>query len=297
MFEDVPPFLNWAVSTLIRKEHRNRDFKYAAAATMVIAYYLDKNTVGMTRKGMEFFRFRPTDIGVSFHFFVKTVQVGETIFLLRNCDGFSELCQKLQQGDLDAQFLELMAARTFFNAGFAIVAHAQTMVKRQDYDFSALRGTEVFNVEVTRIGVRDFSSKTVMNRLCKKHSQLPDTAPAIIFCGYPEAWQKEVPFLEMQLRHVALDFFRNKRRINAVVFTHEEWRPYSEDNRHGALAIVDFSVFNKRAKHPFSNWYFLHNIGYKYDSDWRDPEKAKILRRSEFYRWVDTLAPADGSAQ
>jgi hypothetical protein len=284
MFEDVPPLLTAFVEATLDPERA--DYRYALAASLVTAFYL-KEPVERSREGQKFFRLEMTPSGyVSPHFFAKSIVVGETLFLLRNCVGFEELCRKLETGDLEAQYFELLTARLFRDAGFEISARVQTWIKKEDFDFNATRAGEIVNVEATRIGNAQFSTSTIRNRLKKKRTQLPKNFPSVIFCEHPSEWSAQVPNLAAALGEITVDFFRNTERVNAVVYMVQEYSGYSET--YGALSASSLAFFNEAPQHTFSDWRFLregqfhHNIG-------PSPELTAFARGSEFYAWVDHI--------
>jgi hypothetical protein len=47
--------------------------------------------------------------------------LGETLFLLRKCAGFPDICRRLKDRDLRSAFYEALAARLMFEGGFEIM--------------------------------------------------------------------------------------------------------------------------------------------------------------------------------
>src|ERR1700730_7749301 len=184
MFENVPETLIDFVKG-IPAEERIGSMRYALPAGMVIVQYLRRNPTGAPADDF----FDPNlDGSVSYEHTVRLMMVGETLFLLRSHPAFSEFCRRFHGRNFRSTFYELLSARMFLRGKFEIHARPESGIKGDDFDFKAVGPSDLINVEVTTLTAPSFSMKTVKNALDAKRKQLPNDAPAIIFCVYPESW-------------------------------------------------------------------------------------------------------------
>jgi hypothetical protein len=291
MFEGVPERLTAAV-----RDARN-DFKddsiYVMAAGLVMVEYLRKQ-IDDPDKPHDFLQNRKNqDGGLDWKYTVRTTSVGETLFLLRNCVGFVDICRRLKERDLRSAFYEMFAARLFHRAGYQIVAKPEVGKKGEDFDFTARKNGEVINVEVTALIAPKFSNVTVGNALRGKASQLPTTSPAIIVCAYPEQWHDPKIPPSVLFQEAVVRFFRSSRRVNAVVLVHEVHQQAGLDD-YGGLFFGKQVFFNPSPRMTINSMQFLVS-----DPPMSDVSGTEILnqadmkrrvgyfRDSEFYRWVD----------
>ena len=229
----------------------------------------------------------------------RVILVGESLFLLRNCTGFAEFCRRLKTRDFRAALFELVSAKQFFRAGFDLHARPETLVKGDDFDFAATRGTELINVEVTAFTANDYSSNTVVNSLGQKRGQLPPTAPAIICCVIPEQWLKAAIDWDTALTEITSEFFKRTGRINAVVFW-GELDLKSSVGSGGAWGLVRKSYFHPSPRFSVVDMTYL--VGGKLRSETVREAMATgegedalwgSAYSSGFFRWVDSLVPAN----
>jgi hypothetical protein len=145
----------------------------AAFAPQPVAKYLEAKQVG-------------TGGDISYLFPLRVIFIGETLFLLRSCKGFQELCRRLkQQRDLRSAFYEARAAKRFFDAGYAIVfpESNKSRTRGNDFDFTVIKDGTLVNVEATALN--ENKEETILNALNKKRGQLSKDAPSVIFCLLP----------------------------------------------------------------------------------------------------------------
>jgi len=292
MFGNVPEQLTDAIKS-ISEDERRFPLRYVIPAGLVIANYLRRNPTGLGSDN--FFDFEPNPDGsVSYEHTVRITMVGETLFLLRSQPGFPEFCRRFQGRDFRSTFFELFAARMFLRGGFELHARPEIGVKRYDYDFRAIKPSDTINVEVTALTAPTFSENTVKNALNAKRKQIPDDAPAIVFCVYPESWFSIGPDLvRAGLIKVANRFFSSKR-INVVVFASEQhWNPSGDNSGLGALFVTHLPIQNSEARLPISSLDFLLNVSK--DSPHSVVERKDLageiqsFQDSEFFQWVDML--------
>jgi hypothetical protein len=186
MFENIPDRLVKAIKD-IPAEDRVFPMRYLVPAGLVIVEYLRSSPTGLEADKFFDFKLRP-DGSISYEHSVRVLMVGETLFLLRSQPGFPEFCRRFQKSDFRSTFFELVAARAFLRGNFELHAKPETGVKGEDFDFKAVGAADSLNVEVTALTAPAFSVRTLENALNAKRGQLPNDAPAILFCVYPESW-------------------------------------------------------------------------------------------------------------
>jgi hypothetical protein len=296
MFENVPSWLTEKVRAIKHASGVHREQIYLHAAGWVIAYYL---RIDVSARGTHpFFENRTVDdSGILWHGTVNRVlHVAEYLFLLRSCPGFPEFCRRMREGsDLRSQFIELQEATRFFKAGYQIDAKPPRGVRGEDFDFIATRREETVNVEVTAFNALGFSENTVINALNWKRKQVPDTAPAIIICIFPESWLPTGS--SAKLGSVAEKFLRGTKRINFVVFASEVH--IDLENNAGALVFWHQVHENVNARIKMSNSSFLESGravsvrpgGVTVHDKVTMADLAKEAYDSEFFRWIDQLVP------
>jgi hypothetical protein len=292
MFENVPERLVRAVKAL-PASLREPSIRYAAPAGLVIAEYL--RLVASSPNADSFFDHNPRPDGsLSYEFIVRTTMIGSTLFLLRSQPAFPEFCRRFQGRDFRSTFFELAAARMFLRGDFQLRAQPETGIKREDFDFSAVGKDDTINVEVTALTAPAFSMRTVRNALGAKRQQLPDNAPAIIFCVHPESWFSIGPdVVSSGLRSAADQFFAGTKRVNAIAFMGEQHWDSTGDGSLGALFLTHLPVVNPSARHPISSLDFFLNVSTDSPRSIvaRNSllDEMTLLQNSEFHQWVDTL--------
>jgi Holliday junction resolvase-like predicted endonuclease len=300
MFKNVPErtviYVRDHISQYI--QGTDRGMMYLAAAGGVINEYLGKNFFDDDVDAFLGRRLTSMD-QIWFGYPIRIIQIGETLFLLRSCTGFPEICRRLNRSLRKAHF-EMLAAKWFFQAGFDVLARPETGIKGEDFDFAARCSGEIVNVEVTALDAEAFSSKTVISRLKKKQKQLPKTAPAVVVCVLPEEWDGKGNDLNAATAAIAEEFLRNTRRVNVLVFAVERHiaagpggvggsyllvrRPYGNPNPNFQC---DLGFLFQDAVSPAAKEALQRAIRYPD----RAVEAAQAARTSEFYNWVDSLVP------
>ncbi len=301
-FPNVPHRLTKFVRDHMEEYKRtgHRENLYLEAAAGVIAEYLHKNVfeeggdpfLGKKRVNAE------GDIWYGFP--LRVILIGETLFLLRNCKGFPEICRRLQTRDLRPTYYEMIAAKAFFRAGFEIDVRAETRHLGRDFDFTASHKRLIVNVEVTALEEKEFYEKTAINALHQKRRQLPKDSPAVIFCVIPPQWEKIGKNLNEWSAAVANEFFLSgSRRVNRLVFLLEHHVDnVRADGKSGGFIIVSMcydhpnpyfpcnldSVFELRGSSDLMQL-ILENA----DDPGLVPKVQRESRFGEFYEWVDSF--------
>jgi hypothetical protein len=295
-FQDVPFWLTERIATIKDSiDISNRDDVYFHAAAWVIAFYLQKD-ISIDASDGYFDSKSATGTNAAWHQHAnRVVLVGETLFLLRSSPGFPEFIRRLKQRTLRAAFFEMLAAKQFFKAGFAIHARPEIGVRGEDFDFTAVRGDDQINVEVTALTAPAFSEQTILNALQQKRSQLPNTAPAIIFCVLPDRWfEDRADLWNEKLPGIANRFLAGTERINAIKFW-TEVNIETGDKDGAALHLVSIAFTNPRAR--IDVW----EIGFLFEGTpvsegitatvTRSGRKelTEASNSSEFFRWVEHI--------
>jgi hypothetical protein len=196
-----------------------RETLYLEAAGGVISQYLQRNYFAPDAD--EFLGSRDVDANdnISYRFPLHVIQIGETLFLLRNCEGFNEICHRLKTKSLRVAYYEMCAAKMFFKAGFDIQMRPEQGRLGQVFDFSAVRKKLAVNVEVTALEEKEFNERTIYNAIDQERRQLPRDRPSVIVCIIPSQWEKIGVNLNEVTAQAAHKFFMiGNRRVNRLIF-------------------------------------------------------------------------------
>jgi hypothetical protein len=280
------------------RETGTRDHLYLEAAGGVIAQYL--NTPVFAEDADSFWGARKVNEqgDLWYGYPLRVILIGETLFLLRNTRGFEEMCRRLKTRALRPPYYEMLAAKTFFRAGFDIDMRPETGNLGSDFDFAAIRKGLTINVEVTALQEKEFYERTAINALHTKRRQLPKDKPAIIFCVLPEQWEKIGMDLNAWSANVANEFFLSGiRRINRLVFYLERHIDIGSQTTGGFINVSN--TFDN------PNPYFPCNFDHIFKGGRSDmgqllmedalenPESLdtmiKRVRTGEFFEWVDSF--------
>jgi hypothetical protein len=272
---------------------------YVAAASGVVDQYIGKNFFAPDPD--PFLGAREVEGNqLWFGYLIRILFIGETLFLLRSCSGFPEICRRMRDRDLKATTFEMQAAKMFLRHGFDIQAKPETKIKGEDFDFAAVKDGLLINAEVTALEDKPFSIENVVETLNKKRRQVPKGTPAVLFCVIPESWDGTPTInLNWALPEIAVRFLRGTRRINAVVFEVERHRPTNERGSFGNWSLITTPYENERPDHAIALDCLRFNvvspeIRRQIDAA-TTPQESEALanetRKSEFYRWVDSLVP------
>jgi hypothetical protein len=232
---------------------------------------------------------------------LRVLLVGETLFLLRSCEGFSEICKRLKkQRDFRSAFFETRSTRKFLDAGFKIHVRPAKGTLGEDFDFVASQRELQVNVEATALMEKDFRETTAFNALHKKCRQLPTDKPAVIFCLFPSSWENIGIDLNEWMEKLATRVLRGTHRVNVLVFQIERRIDLSSNGQIGAMVTIAKSFFNEEPRHS-ADLSFLFEDGMpnnERDTITRDMynptianDVAQRLRISAFYKWIDYLVP------
>jgi hypothetical protein len=161
-----------------------------------------------------------------------------------------------------------------------------------------VRDGEIVNVEVTALTAPEFSEKTALNALQEKRKQLAKGSPAVIFCIFPDAWWYPVDLITPRLEEICRRFFGSTERVNALVILDQDPIKWDHAVGAGSMPYLQFPFFNARARHPIKDNKFLRGRGEMTPeilAALKSGQPSELLRKhfrdSEFYHWVDCLAP------
>jgi hypothetical protein len=302
-FPNVPDKLTVFVREHMLEFQRtgNRDLLYLEAAGGVIRQYLERNV--FDKDADPFLGANAVNLAgdLWYGYPLRVILIGETLFLLRSCKGFAEICRRLRTRDFRPAYYEMLAAKAFFRAGFDIDVRPEIGRLGSDFDFAAIRSEITINGEVTALEEKDFYENTAINALGRKRRQLPADNPAVIFCIIPAQWEKIGKDLNLWSETVAKQFLSSTRRINAVVFQLERHIDISTERTTGGFMVVSRPFINPNPRFPCDLDFILRGRGpssegqQALESAVGRPEQgrelAKWLRVGEFYEWVDSLVP------
>lgn len=226
------------------------------------------------------------------------MMLGSSLFMLRSTKAFPEICRRLQI-DIRSAFYEMLAARSFFEAGFDIDMRREIGTKGEDFDFFGIRDGERINGEATALAAKQFSTNTMLNALNRKRRQLPKTHPNIVYCLVPQAWGGRPT--KAELDHVVAEFFRGTGRVNAIVFQFEMSAAWPSGA--GSLAFGVLRYVNNKARWPIRDLAVFDVPGTEFTPRMRAAlagtgpiAPLKSLRdRNEFFQWVDALVPTSST--
>jgi hypothetical protein len=229
---------------------------------------------------------------------LRVIEIAEMLFLLRSCQGFSDMCDRLARRDLRATFFEAAMAQMFLVAGFQVSFFPPTGNKGEDFDFIAEKFGKKINVEVTALTGDTFRAATIADRLGQKRRQVPPEEPSVICCILPETWDESD--INFKLTNIAENFLARTGRVNAVVFVRERHWDAVEDKSSGGYVVIRKPFKNQAPRHPVASLDFLWSevpMSGKARSaiaqPAADPEQrlalTKETRTSEFFEWVDSF--------
>jgi len=166
-----------------------------------------------------------TDPGSRFLYQDRVIRFADYLYRLQGEQGFDILLERFTSNrDMRSVNLEAMVANYFKKHQFDVEILRLTGVKGRDFDFTAMRNVDVFNVEVTGCTNDKFSARNLTNVLNSKRKQLPSTGPALLYCILPQEWLSHYPDLNFGLFHVTCNFYEISKRINAVIYVMSQIR-------------------------------------------------------------------------
>jgi hypothetical protein len=296
VFENIPEKLDRFVRTLGDKFNPGDDQRYLYASLFVALQFYGDDLLKRPDV-LNFLKMSSAEDTIGFDAAIRLRILAEMLFALRLSPGFEVLCRRLTtRREMRSTFFELMSAQFLLDGGFTIHARAETGIKGNDFDFYGVRSGKTVNVEVTTLTANNFSVNTALNALKAKRTQLPPDAPAIIFCIVPDAWLYPPSFTKPRFEYVGARFLAGTHRINAVIFWGAMPTQWKNLPSHGSLVFAHLASFNKAPRFPIEDDTFLR--GRKVTPEMREGFKGvdaasalQTFRDTEFYRWVDLLAP------
>jgi hypothetical protein len=308
MWDDVPDRLDGFLEFVVgRWDGIDRNMLYLEAAGGVIRQYIEKNVFDQNVD--QFLGKQIVADSDNFHarYPLKVLRIGETLFLLRKCHGFNDLCRRFRQRDLRSTFYEASVARMFLMAGFAPAFRQEICEKGYDFDFVANKDEEIVNVEVTALTAQEFSSTTIMNALETKRRQLSKDNASVIVCVFPDEWRSNNDLdINIEIEQLVIKFLRNTGRVNVVVFSQDInidirdngsigmyysiRKPIRNINPRFPTASLDF-LFSDQPSAPVSAINAAQNPSQLLNNIESIAAIADETRISEFWRWVDSHVP------
>lgn len=295
MFENAPIEVALKLRRLCASRRVDGDSHYLAAAIGLIEHYLGLNLPLSSQDDPLFRKSYRLENGRHWQYSARILQIGQTLFELRNDPGFYEFCRRLGQNrNLLSTYIEVCAAAMLKLHGFSISARPERGVKTQDFDFSVQIESETANVEVVSIRRNVFEPRALISRLNDKKKQLAPHQAGIIFCMMPNEYWKNQDFID-QVVKACQRFYNQSSRVNAVFLARECWIDIKELG--GYVYLSGISVINATARHPSP----LVAKALLTKPDAHERVEALENRNSNvvldggtgsFFDWVDTLTVA-----
>jgi len=286
------------VAAKVKRDGDSINTYYPAVAELVIAECI---RIAPSSPASDAFFERPAPGAiVHWQYLSRILAIGDTLFALRDSEGFDIFCTRLRQQKIRATFFEAFAARMFTDLDFRITFRAETGAKGQDFDFVATRGDVTVNVEATTLSGPQYSSDTVRNAIEQKRRQLSRDAPGVVFVVVPEEWFVGRHDEVMQLlRGDVNDAFRQTERINAVVFLNEVHEDFGLPDR-GHLGYMFDACLHREPRYPLIELIaFIDGTLHRPEAS---PEEARLAalqtvhQDSPFFRWAATFWNVDQPA-
>ena len=169
--------------------------------------------------------------------------------------GFDILQQRFHKRPTKPCFIETEIASLLTVNGFTVEIIGESGVRGRDFDLSAHRDEIALSIEVTgKEGMR-LTANTIKNTLTGKRTQIPATAPAILYMHVPANWMQNIPEAQGIFNQAFNDFFKRSHRFNAVFLVWEEVVPFSGG---GNAQMTLWPCYNNHPRHAFSRWDLLN---------------------------------------
>ena len=176
---------------------------------------------------------------------VRVIQLGDMLFLLKDCEGFDAFISSLKTRDLESVFFELYTAKMLHGNGFVIEFIEESGEKQKDYDLFAKRGEDPICVEAkSRRSGAVLTAGKLKSTLETARKQLPAAGPGIVFVQIPHEWPA-TPDSERIIGGCIGSFLRNSGRVNSVIVVWQRWFPIGT-GRGSAWIVRQFDNQNPR---------------------------------------------------
>jgi hypothetical protein len=264
--------------------------RYYATAHALVTFYVGREVLG--NHNDDFLRFKsPFPQGTNWEYSARVIHMAGILFELRSDPGFPEICRRMATRDLKQAHSELSAAAMFKAHGFTISARPETFKFGNDFDFSIAGPGVDANVEVWETDRQTFDADILRHRLGDKRKQLPSDKPAVLVCVFPELWFDQVDRLYDHFDALTARFLRSTRRINCVLFAHEE---FADAEQGGMLLMGGYTVPHLSPRHAcpalrdaLLTGPDMHDRMQAFIEQPKGP--TTIQTQHEFHRWVNWL--------
>jgi len=184
----------------------------------------------------------------------RVVDLGNSLFELRNCINFNVLCERFRSRDTKPCFTEAQIAGSFANHGFKVEIVKETGVRGADFDFIAHGASLDMSIEVTAKELAPLTVATIKNTLTEKRSQVPADRAAILYIVIPEEWASDAQVAETTFSEALGNFYERSRRFNAVVLVWEATLVLGE----GRISALTYRPYeNPSPRHLIRDtWFF-----------------------------------------
>ena len=185
----------------------------------------------------------------------RVITLADAIFGLRTSAGHDLMVRRLRERDVRPCYFEATTAAQFIDDGFSVAITNEVGVRGEDFDFSAMRGSQNIAVEVTAKEEGQLTVQTIRNTLNGKRAQLPKDRPGILVIVIPDEWTQNATVSEPVLTNATGQFLaRDTRRINVVAYVWSRTILLPEGR---IIADAIRPYFNSNPRHPIADMGFL----------------------------------------
>jgi hypothetical protein len=169
----------------------------------------------------------------------RTVALADMLFNLQTVEGADARFQQLRTRELEACIAELEAAKLIHSSGHALRFVDDSGATEPIYDVETTLCGHATKCETKcKLEATDLGAQTIIYTLNAARRQLPKAGIGLIFVKIPEHWVRNEEAAQTILGTL-VQFFRNTKRISAVIFHWEEWYPRKP---RGFLRVSRFRV-------------------------------------------------------
>jgi len=181
----------------------------------------------------------------------RVIALAETLFNLREVEGFEARLEQIRRGDVEASLGELQGACLLYRSGIPFRFVQETGLKGSDYDVEAVVGGVHVPCEMkVKLESTSPSKSTVEQSINVARSQLPSDKPSLVFLRVPDNWANS-PATRTAIEGGIAKALRDTGRVSAVIVHWESWVAFDANSPVRAGALTLFKRFgNPRVRFP-----------------------------------------------
>ncbi|GEM_PF-5148912 len=170
-----------------------------------------------------YFRNQPSTEHESYEHMDRVIELGDTLYLLRNVRGFEHRLIGLQTVSLEGAMFELFVAKLLYKNGVGLNFVEPSGMRGHDYDILLEWEGSMVCVEVkSKDEDTSYSANSLSNTLNEARRQLPDNQAGLVFVRAQPKWIQDTDFAS-EVERVLNDFYRSTGRVNGVYIFWHEW--------------------------------------------------------------------------